>query len=123
MKQTLTSELLIELLTKHLTQKGLSTTACLFNMDWLDGLFFRLTCEQLTAMEERLRLKLLQDYQVETIEDYAIIFCSKTNALRWVPAWIGYAELIRLAVEQNQLNHHHVKILLASDLKRLKIAY
>ena len=123
MKQTLNNQLLTDLLIKHITSKGLPTSVCLFKMDWLDGLFYRLTCDQLKMMEERLRLKLLQGYQVETIEDYAIIFCSKTNALRWVPAWIGHAELIRLAVEQDQLNQHHVFDLLAPEFKRLKIAY
>lgn len=123
MKRTLTSDLLIDLLTKHLTQKGLSTTACLFNMDWLDGLFYRLTCDQLTTMDERLRVKVLQSQQVDTIEDYAIVFCSQSNALRWVSSWIGYSELVRLAVEQNRLNQHHVLDLLAPELKRLKITY
>ena len=87
-----------------------------FNDDWLNSFFFETVLGNLAVLEDEELEAMIDDYEVQSAGELALIFCEENNAVVWLSKWFGYHDLVVIAESEDGLD----KTKLADVVSRYK---
>ena len=99
----------------NLKQIGLSREN-VFNDDWLNSFFFETVLGNLAVLEDEELEAMMDDYEVQSAGELALLFCEENNAVAWLSKWFGYYDLVVIAESEDGLD----KTKLADAVSRYK---
>ena len=99
----------------NLKQIGLNREN-VFNDDWLNSFFFETVLGNLAVLEDEELEAMMDDYEVQSAGELALLFCEENNAVAWLSKWFGYYDLVVIAESEDGLD----KTKLADAVSRYK---
>lgn len=99
----------------NLKQIGLNRED-VFNDQWLISFFSETVLGNLSVLEDEELEAMMDDYEVQSVGDLAVLFCEENNAVAWLSKWFGYHDLIVIAESEDGLD----QVKLADAVSRYK---
>ena len=87
----------------------------IFNSEWLEALFFKEAIHYFNRLKPYELEECFSNYEVETVEEVAEMFCSFESGLYWLRKWLGYEQLVYQAETEGQLDIEKMIRVLGED--------
>ena len=86
-----------------LKQIGLSREN-VFNDDWLNSFFFETVLGNLAVLEDEELEAMMDDYEVQSVGELAVLFYEENDPVVWLSKWFGYHDLVVIAESEDGLD-------------------
>ena len=86
-----------------LKQIGLSREN-VFNDDWLNSFFFETVLGNLAVLEDEELEAMMDDYEVQSVGELAVLFYEENDPVAWLSKWFGYHDLVVIAESEDGLD-------------------
>ena len=86
-----------------LKQIGLSREN-VFNDNWLNSFFFETVLGNLAVLEDEELEAMMDDYEVQSVGELAVLFYEENDPVAWLSKWFGYHDLVVIAESEDGLD-------------------